>query len=298
MLTIIPMGNLNATEKIVLPDIHETGHGWTCTGLAHDDLTDTFLVGDIGKALPSSEGYASQIVRVSSDFRTVVETIPLYTTFTSMHDVQGITIDKDGTIWFCSTSENLIRHIDTDGTSLGSFSVSGNQPTGISYSPNDDSLWVLTYGNSNNIRRYSKTGTVKEQYTFSYNETLDQCFLDSTRGFLYITAGANYTSRNNIYLFNTSTHEQKIICTVDSYAVEGLYIDSKRMVILNDGYYHSAIEGENQANIYTAQSGSAFTKLAGVSTDEKPVMQGDAIFLELDTAKVYYFKNGAWSILG
>ena len=150
----VPTGDLNASQKIALPDIYGTGHGWTCTGLAHDDSSNTFLVGDIGKALPSSTGFASQIVRVSEDFLTVVETIPLYTTFTSMQDVQGITIDTtDGTIWFCSTSENLIRHINPDGTSIGSFSVSSNQPTGISYSPNDDSLWVLTYGNSNNIRR-------------------------------------------------------------------------------------------------------------------------------------------------
>lgn len=250
----IPTGDLDASQKIALPDIYGTGHGWTCTGLAHDDLTSTFLVGDIGKALPSSAGFASQIVRVSSDFLTVLETIPLYTTFTSMQDVQGITIDTtDGTIWFCSTSESLIRHIDTNGTSLGSFSVSGNQPTGISYSPNDDSLWVLTYGSSNNIRRYSKTGTIQEQYTFSYSETLDQCFLDPIRGYLYITAGANYTGRNNIYLFNTSTHAQSITCTVDSYSIEGLWIGDTEMVIVNDGYYHSALESVNQADIYTLQ---------------------------------------------
>lgn len=40
-------------------------------------------------------------------------------------------------------------------------------------------------------------------------------------------------------------------------------------------------------------------KFAGLSTDEKPInVQDNAIFLELDTAKTYYYKNGAWSILG
>lgn len=248
----IPTGDLNASSQIPLPDIYNNGHGWTCTGLAYDPSTNTFLIGDIGKELPSSEGFASQIVRVSYDFSTVVEQIPLYTTFTNMSDVQGITIDStDGTIWFCSTSENLIRHIDADGNSIGSFSVS--QPTGICYSPNDDSLWVLTYAGSNNIKRVSKTGSVQEQYTFSYGDTLDQCFLDSARGYLYITAGANYSSRNNIYLFNTSTHSQSITCTVDSYSVEGLWIGESEMVIANDGYYHSATVPINQANIYTLQ---------------------------------------------
>lgn len=251
----VPSGNLNATSVVVLPDIHGNGHGWTCTGLAYDSESNTFLVGDIGKALPSSSGFASQIVRVSFDFSTVLEQIPLYTSFQNMSDVQGIAIDTtDGTIWFCSTSENLIRHIDVEGNSIGSFSVSGS-PTGIAYSPLDDSLWVLTYANSNNIKRMTKTGTIKEQYTFAYSDTLDQCFLDSSRGYLYITAGANYSSRNNIYLLNTVTHAQSIACTVDSYSIEGIWLgDGDKMVIVNDGYYHSALVGVNQANFYTLES--------------------------------------------
>lgn len=246
----LPSGNLDASETILLPDIHGNGHGWTCTGLAYDPTTETFLIGDIGKELPSSTGFASQIVRMSTDFEYVVGTIDLAGTFTAMQDVQGITYDtSDGTIWFCSTSENLVRHINPDGTSIDSFSMTS--PTGIAYSPANDSLWVLTYGTSNNIKRVSKSGAVQEQYTFSYSETLDQCFLDPDRGYLYITAGTNYTSRNNVYLFNTSTHAQSIACTVDSYSVEGIWIGKGEMVIVNDGYYHSALDPNNVANIYT-----------------------------------------------
>lgn len=246
----VPTGNLTASSTVPLPDIYNNGHGWTCTGLAYDAETDTFLVGDIGKALPSSTGFASQIVKVSSDFLTVRGTIDLHTAFPNMQDVQGITLDSDGSIWFCSTSENLVRHISASGSSLGSFSVSGS-PTGIAYSPVDDSLWVLTYASTNNIKRMSKTGSTMEQYTFNYSDTLDQCFLDASRGYLYITAGADYTNRNNIYLFNTATHEQSITCTVDSYSVEGLWIGAGKMVIVNDGYYHSAYVPVNQANIYS-----------------------------------------------
>ncbi len=243
--------NLKASAIVPLADIYNNGHGWTCTGLAYDENSDTFLVGDIGKTLPSHSGFASQIVRVSHDFSNVVEQIPLYTVFPNMSDVQGITIDTtDDSIWFCSTSENLIRHIDANGNNIGSFSVSG-QPTGIAYSPSDDTFWILTYGNSNNIKHVNKTGSVLEQYTFSYNETLDQCFLDSTNGYLYITAGSNYSSNNNVYLFNTSTHEQSISYIVDSYAVEGIWIGSNEMIIVNDGYYHSAKDNVNQANFYT-----------------------------------------------
>lgn len=246
----VPVGDLTAASSVPLPDIYNNGHGWTCTGLAYDAASDTFLVGDIGKALPSDDGFASQIVRVSTDFLTVEGTIKLYTSFPDMSDVQGITIDtSDGTIWFCSPSEKLVRHIAADGTSINSFSTT-NQPTGIAYSSLDDSLWVLTYWTRNNILHVSKTGTVLEQYTFNYNETLDQCFLDEGHGYLYITAGANYSDRNNVYLFNISTHAQSIACTVDSYSVEGIWIGETEMVIVNDGYYHSAAVAVNQANIY------------------------------------------------
>ena len=246
----VPSGELTASSTVTLPDIYQNGHGWTCTGIAYDTDSNTFLIGDIGKELPSSSGFASQIVRVSRDLSTVIEQIPLYETFPNMADIQGIAIDStDETIWFCSTGENLVRHIDSEGNSIGSFSVTGS-PTGVAYSPKDDSFWILTYASSNNILRVSKTGSVLEQYTFSYSDTLDQCFLDAEKGYLYIDAGANYSSRNNIYLFNTNTHEQSIACTVDSYSVEGIWIGETEMIILNDGYYHSATVEVNQANIY------------------------------------------------
>ena len=245
----IPSGELTADLIVPLPDIYGTGHGFTCTGLAYDAGNDTFLVGDIGKALPSSPGFASKIIRVSSDFRTAIEQIDLYTQFPSMADVQGITMDRDGTIWFCSTEERMIRHIDASGNSLGSLSIA-DKPTGIAYSPKDDSFWVLTYASVNNIIRIDRSGNVLEQYTFAYQVTLDQCFLDITHEYLYITAGDNYSGRNNIYMFNVSTHEQSIPCSVDSYSVEGLWIGEDRMVIVNDGYYHSALTPVNQANIY------------------------------------------------
>lgn len=243
----VPSGNLNASSIIPLPDLYETGKGFTCTGLAHDATNNTFLVGDIGILLPNSGTIKSQIVRLSADFETVVNTIPLYNVFSGMGDVQGITIDtSDGTIWFCAPSANKIYNTNTSGANLGSISVTS--PTGIAYSAADDSFWILNYNNK--ILHINKAGTVLETYNFAYNEALDQCFLDETRGYLYIMAGVNYSGRNNVYLFNTNTHEQSIACTVDSYSVEGIWIGADKMIIVNDGYYHSAHDPVNQANFY------------------------------------------------
>lgn len=244
----VPTGNLTASKSVALPDLYQTGKGFTCTGLAFDEKDDTFLVGDVGILQPNSGTIRSQIVRLSSGFTTVEETIPLYLTFPNMSDIQGVCIDSsDDSIWFCSPSENLIRNISMDGVSKGSISVS--RPTGIAYSSSDNSFWILTYDDQ--ILHVSKTGTVLETYNFAYNEALDQCFLDEGHGYLYITAGTNYTGRNNVYLFNVNTHQQSIACTVNSYSVEGIWIGLDRMVIVNDGYYHSASVPVNQADIYS-----------------------------------------------
>ena len=244
----IPSGNLNASSVVPLPDLYETGKGFTCTGLSYDVANNTFLIGDIGILLPNGGTIKSQIVRVSADFQTVIGTIPLYNTFSGMGDVQGITIDtSDDTIWFCAPSVNKIYHTNTNGENLGSISITS--PTGIAYCSIDDSFWVLNY--SNQILHISKDGTVLATFASTFGEALDQCFLDEGHGYLYITAGTNYTGRNNVYLFNVDTNEQSIACTVDSYAVEGIWIGTNKMIIVNDGYYHNALIPVNQANIYT-----------------------------------------------
>ena len=242
----VPYGDLTADQTIPLPDLYEPGYGFTCTGLAFDETTQTYLIGDIGR-LQSSGTSRSQIVKLADDLTTVTGVITLYDVFTNMTDVQGVCVDtSDNTIWFCNPSGNYIGHVSMAGVNLGTISTS--RPTGIAYDPNDDTFWILNY--SNQIIHMTKNGTVIETFQFAYNETLDQCFLDHGHGFLYITAGTNYTGRNNVYLFNTATHAQSIACTVDSYSVEGIWIGPDKMIILNDGYYHDAADPRNLINVY------------------------------------------------
>ncbi len=246
----LPAPVISAASVIAMPDLYASGNGFTCTGLAYDASDDTFLIGDIGLLQPDAAAMKSQILRVTADFKTVVERIPLYEFFPSMTDVQGITIDTgDLSIWFCSPGENMVRHIAKDGVILDSFQIAG--PTGISYDQAANSLWILTYAGE--ILHTDLHGNVLASHRFSYDETLDQCFFDSRHNLLYITAGSNYASENHIYLFDASNNSQSIVYTVDSYAVEGIWKDEDRMIILNDGYYHSAAVPMNQANIYSLE---------------------------------------------
>lgn len=241
----IPTGDLNASEIILLPDLYEEGKGFTCTGLAYDEVTGTFLVGEIG-ALSPDDPVAGSIVRVSSDFTRIIETISI--TDTNAIGPQGVTVDiSDNTIWFCYPNGNIIWHISNSGKNLGS--VTTPHPTGIAYDERDDTLWILSF--DGNIRHITKSGTVLKTIAFSFSEPLDQCFLDKHRGLLYITAGANYSGRNNVYCLNINTEAQYIACTVDSFAIEGIWLgNNDKMIILNDGYFHGAIVEKNQANVY------------------------------------------------
>lgn len=242
----VPSGDLTASQVILLPDLYEEGKGFTCTGLSYDG--EFYYIGDIGAL--SGSNYDSQIV-VTSDFVTVEKTISLVEAFPAFSIVQGVCVDtSNDSLWACDPSTGKVYNLTKDGAAIGSLTATS--PTGIAYQASNDSFWILTY--TNKIIHMSKTGTTLAQYDFAYDETLDQCFLDEGRDLLYITAGTNYSGRNNVYYFNTDTHAQGIACTVDSYSVEGIWLgDNDKMIIVNDGYYHSAAVPYNQANIYTIE---------------------------------------------
>lgn len=147
-------------SEIPMPDVElgDPGKGFTCTGLTYDENEDIFYVGNIGKALPSTEGFKSTIVKLSKDGTTNLGEIKLYNTFPEMSDIQGITVDKsDDTLWFCSFAENKIRHISEAGDDLSSIDI--EKPTSIAYDKRTDTLWVLTNSELINI---NKDGSIIE----------------------------------------------------------------------------------------------------------------------------------------
>lgn len=80
---------LQSISIIKVPDIKggPIHKGFTCTGLTYDTNEDIFYIGNIGKELPTSEGFQSTIVKVSKDFMTNLGEIDLYTMFPSMDDI-------------------------------------------------------------------------------------------------------------------------------------------------------------------------------------------------------------------
>lgn len=233
---------------IVMPDIPEgeAGRGFTCTGLAYDAAEEAFLVGNCGKMQPEETIFRATIVKVSKkEFRYLSE-IKLYEMFPDMKDIQGLTIDtSDQSIFFCSFGERKVRHISKDGIDLGGFDL--ETPSGISYDARTDTLWALTY---TSLVHLSKTGEMLEEIPFSV-EGQDQIYLDEENDAIYITAGRNTSSQNEVYRADLQSKQMELAFVLqDSFGIEGIFLEGNSMYVLNDGYYHSARVPENHVRLY------------------------------------------------
>ncbi|MGN0351067.1 MAG: hypothetical protein ACI4ES_05385 [Roseburia sp.] len=235
---------LSSIETIVLPNIDDD-NDFTCTGLSYDSSNQLFYVGYAGKSHPSDESFKASIIVLSDEFDQITESIDCYKNFSNLKDIQGVALDDKNTLWFCSYGENLIRHIKTSGETIGEFKV--KNPSGIAYSNNTDSLWILT---DKELINYSLSGEPIRSYSFRV-EGQDQLYIDEDSGLIYITAGINYQAANYVYCFDIESEEfeLKYILT-DSYAIEGITIIDGVMYILNDGFYHDAKIPVNQVNVY------------------------------------------------
>lgn len=241
-------GEMRATAMVLLPDVEmgEEGKGFTCTGLVYDKNEEVFYVGNIGKSLPEVEKFKSTIVKLSKDFKKNLGEIKLYQTFDNMEDIQGLTIDyTDNSIWFCSWAENKIRHIDKNGRDLGYIPF--DNPSGIVYDSRDNSLYILS---STALTQISKDGDILNSIGIELTGQ-DQLWLDEKYNTIYVTAGNDYNRANYVYTIELDTGKiNKKYILLDSYAIEGIYLQDNEMYILNDGYYHGASIPINQVNIY------------------------------------------------
>lgn len=261
IIAIIYRGGLKNIEGMVsddiilLPSLSEAPceQGFTCTGLAFDAVEKCFYIGNIGKRrFDSKENIHSTIVVLDKNFSFIVKQIDIGNIFPEMGDVQGLTIDSsDDTIWFCSFQENMVRHIDKKGKDLGGLEI--KNPTGIAYDSRFDHIWVLTYSE---LLCMEKNGKVKKSIPVSI-EGQDQIWIDENNLRVLMTGGINYQGENYVYSIDLNSGEiKKLYTLLDSYAIEGIAVDSGNMYIANDGVYHKAKVEANQINIY--QCGKEF----------------------------------------
>lgn len=234
---------LSADEIIALDQINQ--YGFTCTGAVFDPISNSFYVGDAGKIKPGDGKFEAVIRQISFNFDNQIRFFECYKQFESMRDIQGVTIDTAGCIWFCSYGENLVRGINQGGNPIGAYKV--NQPSGIAYDSSDNTFWILT--DKKLIHFTSEFNEIKE---YSFNVAgQDQLFYDHDHNIIYITAGDDYHGESYVYTFDIASETFKMEYILeDSYAIEGITIINDCMFIFNDGFYHNAELPVNQVNIY------------------------------------------------
>lgn len=221
----------------------DTGKGFTCTGLERDPTDGTWWVGDDGRHTEASPGVQqTALLRLSSDFTTILTTVDLKTLYPTIGTVQGVAYDtSDDTLWIASTDENLIRHITKAGADLGTFAAAA--VNGLAYdSLNDALIWIASTGAATTATwiRCSDGTTLK---TKKVRGLCDQFYFDpadGTEGSLYTSSGVN---GNGSYgwvdkIDVASNLWQGSWFLPEALAIEGIYVRNGVLYVMNDGYYH------------------------------------------------------------
>lgn len=163
---------------------------------------------------------------------------------------------------------------------LDSFIAGGDYNTGISPDYGSDNV------NSTAYAHYVKLFTDEGFHSANYN----------TDGFLITCNDGVDGTGENWMIDNIITSSDISILSAyvdDAKLQDKMGVKTDHMPLIADLLIEPKPYNFNNSFLF-----STYQRFAGLSTDEKPTPQGNAVFLELDTAKVYYYKNGAWSILG
>ena len=237
--------DLYADEIIKLDKLGIGYDGFTCTGATYDSISNSFYVGDAGKIDSNEDKFHAVIRQVSANFDSQIDVYNCHSLSKNMRDIQGVTLDNNRNIYFCSYGEDLIRCINIEGEYVSSFQIKA--PSGIAYSKADNCFWILS---DKNLIKTSKAGKILKKYYLRIDGQ-DQLYYDSEKNELYITAGLDYYGDSFVYVFNIDTEEFELRYILhDSYAIEGISIVDDKMYIFNDGLYHEAKVPDNQVNIY------------------------------------------------
>lgn len=236
---------LYASEIINIPSNSKSIVGFTCTGLCWNENERLFYVGNAGKKQPTDKEFEAGIAILNENFDSIVDEIKCYQNYSQMRDVQGVCIATDGSIWFCSYGENLVRHIDREGNDIGFIEIKA--PSGIAFDNRTDTLWILT---DRKLYHVDTLGNVLDTIRLSLRGQ-DQLCIDCEKDIMYVSVGLNYHGDSYIYAVNLSDKivKPKYILK-DSFAIEGIYFRNDTLYVLNDGFYHNAQIPNNQVNIY------------------------------------------------
>ena len=191
-----------------------------------------------------------QLIELDSNLEMVLSEVQIedYTNDGKLN-LQGIAHDPiDDAIWIAvgdsiqkiSKSGKLIKVID-----LGKYKK--YQANGICMDDADHTLWILCYNKY--LLHFDREGSLVKSYPVNMK---DQDMIYMYNGLIYITVGADYKGEENYCaVFDPATEKLWIQYElVQSYAVEGIYVDEDYIYIINDGAFHNAMIPRTYISVY------------------------------------------------
>ena len=236
---------LNSEKTILFEDFG--ANDFTCTGFCYDTVDDAFWIGDYG-ALNPYDKPIPRLIEIDHDFKRIISEITLGEDLGSSVNFQGVAYDsKDNCLWLAIGS-NVVE-ISKDGKVKNTIDIGQNtkyQSNGICYNE-DDTLWILC--GEQYLLHFSKDGVLLDQIFFNYKDQDHICIDNNT---LYVTIGADYQGENN-YVCKVNTIDGSIIALYQikhAYSLEGISIVNNKIMIVNDGLYHSDVIGHSYIAIF------------------------------------------------
>lgn len=243
------VGEINELEaKNVVTFSSFGSYDFTCTGLTFDSNDDAIWIGDYG-AVNDRERPKPRVIEVDRDFNRIIREIDLEGVLDTHSNLQGIAYDADLDCLWLAVGDSVVA-LNKDGQTvsviqLGEYAqFSAN---GICYSSSDDTIWVLCA--SRYLLHYDKDGFLLAEISFDFNDQDHLCLIDDC---LFVTMGADYHGRNN-FLCKVNMNNgdvESVFRLSQANSIEGVcYIDGK-LVIANDGLYHSDPVGHSYFTVY------------------------------------------------
>lgn len=223
------------------------------TGLAKND--SKFIVATCGLKSVGENEFKSKLYFLDQEFNiSNNDSLILYDKIDTLKDIQGISIDEKDNILFTSPNENKIYKISNEKDIKTYINISS--PNSIQYDSKNDKYWVLQRNQGLLFNKHAILLSFNYKWEIINkipikNNAVDQIYIDEKNEMIYITCGDDYSESNKLVVVDISN--SKVLGSViiqESYASEGLVLDSDYIYVANDGKFHNTVYNTNYIAVY------------------------------------------------
>lgn len=221
---------------------------FTCTGMTYDSNQSIIWIADCGETA-NGKKHSQNLIAINMECTKIVDEVSLDDELSSIVNLQGIAYDsKLDNIWL-ALGDHILA-INKSGRKICEIDVKRyckDGANGLAYDASDNSLWILC--TRQRILHISVDGELLESFSFNF---ADQDQIVVYDDYLFVTVGAGYQDDNN-YVAKVSKKDGTLVALYKvegSNALEGICIIGDKVLIANDGLYHSDLVGHSYLEVY------------------------------------------------